>query len=997
MKKLIVSAALLFVINAVFAQTKISEMPTFAGNASESWVPIVSGGKNYKTLAKNLSSGKVDSITVKTSVANSDTIYFWKNGLRYIVGYIPKGGAGSASPVITASNFIFFTGAQRTTPDGNTVLDILDDNSGQYFTATKRSTIAGRNIIDAWVDNVTIWKKGSDYWVRNIEGADVDLRWYLTDTTGTTSQVAEVQQCVNTAIRIFKSVRVPEKGMANLTGGTVLINKEIGQVFNFYSNGRVVKDYQTLKQNMGFVFAKYDSGDMFRINLKADGSPYANYYDYSLNISMSGFQMRGSDTANVVGIRGYRTRGLFEALSGVYLNYTILHDWVAPAGYVGTWNNYSDQSIYRNIRMMYSTKGGIKTTNADASDFNGIYFEYPKAGCLTGLWIRNSYGFTVRNVLHANGNHEQNISDTTDFIKIEVCRAFSVEGIHAENIEFKNLIRLISPFGWHISNVHTRFEMRTLLSMYRSRAGKFEQYYDWTNTRSDTTDVDFRDEDSTSTDFTWNQMHLVNFTTFATRAVKTNRVESSSWGFYLNRKGVEDLVYDKYVKAVYNYGTSPHYQVPSNVEIDVIDFPQITQATTVRLPNPATYSGRTLTLINRNKTFDYNTTLINYLLWFPDSTSTSNLPQNRTLLLKSDSTKWNLVSDMDMSFVLRDSVIRITEYLNVNNNRFPKNGNLLIVANVDQNTTLDLPSATATKGRIIKVVKTDNSGFYLRAKSVVGGQLIMGAADDTIRSDGGYAVRFYESDGEHYYNLGGGSSTYYIGGGGDGTGDVDTATNYNTAGIGVFHSKNGSDLRFKGVRPASNKVTVTDNGTNRTVDIDVVPANFTGIPQSGVSALQDSLDAIKARLNQNDTSSFSLYRTVDGDSIKMCLEGACIALYAPIATGAAYTATGTPGTNVGSMTVTEASWRRNGIIIEANYILSVTATEAGLTEFEVSLPVPVSSGRLAGQVTYVGGGVQASGLMYLLPTGSSNKANMMFAAPSGTSYSVIVSVVYKAN
>jgi len=61
---------------------------------------------------------------------------------------------------------------------------------------------------------------------------------------------------------------------------------------------------------------------------------------------------------------------------------------------------------------------------------------------------------------------------------------------------------------------------------------------------------------------------------------------------------------------------------------------------------------------------------------------------------------------------------------------------------------------------------------------------------------------------------------------GGGSGEANTASNVGTSGVGVFKTKSGVNLRFKNIDAGSNKITVTDNTGNSTVDIDVDPANI---------------------------------------------------------------------------------------------------------------------------------------------------------------------------
>jgi len=55
-------------------------------------------------------------------------------------------------------------------------------------------------------------------------------------------------------------------------------------------------------------------------------------------------------------------------------------------------------------------------------------------------------------------------------------------------------------------------------------------------------------------------------------------------------------------------------------------------------------------------------------------------------------------------------------------------------------------------------------------------------------------------------------------------GEANTASNYGVGGVGVYNDKNGVDLRFKNINAGSAKITVTNDPTNREVDIDASDA-----------------------------------------------------------------------------------------------------------------------------------------------------------------------------
>jgi hypothetical protein len=68
-------------------------------------------------------------------------------------------------------------------------------------------------------------------------------------------------------------------------------------------------------------------------------------------------------------------------------------------------------------------------------------------------------------------------------------------------------------------------------------------------------------------------------------------------------------------------------------------------------------------------------------------------------------------------------------------------------------------------------------------------------------------------------------------------GEVNTASNVGTAGVGVYKTKNVYDLQFKKINAASSKITVTDNTGASQVDLDVAQANLDRNSIGGASPL----------------------------------------------------------------------------------------------------------------------------------------------------------------
>lgn len=66
-----------------------------------------------------------------------------------------------------------------------------------------------------------------------------------------------------------------------------------------------------------------------------------------------------------------------------------------------------------------------------------------------------------------------------------------------------------------------------------------------------------------------------------------------------------------------------------------------------------------------------------------------------------------------------------------------------------------------------------------------------------------------------------------------GSGEVNTASNIGSGGVGIYKQKTGEDLELKRVRAGSTKVTITDNTGNNTVDLDVDTAQL-GLTKANV-------------------------------------------------------------------------------------------------------------------------------------------------------------------
>lgn len=106
-------------------------------------------------------------------------------------------------------------------------------------------------------------------------------------------------------------------------------------------------------------------------------------------------------------------------------------------------------------------------------------------------------------------------------------------------------------------------------------------------------------------------------------------------------------------------------------------------------------------------------------------------------------------------------------------------------------------------------------------------------------------------------------------------GEVNTASNIGTAGVGIWLDKVSADLRFKKLNGGSNKITVTNDTGNNEVDIDVAESNLTLNNLNGVLNVNKGGTGLntltsQALLKGNGTSAVSLIAAgTDGHILTM--------------------------------------------------------------------------------------------------------------------------------
>jgi len=92
-----------------------------------------------------------------------------------------------------------------------------------------------------------------------------------------------------------------------------------------------------------------------------------------------------------------------------------------------------------------------------------------------------------------------------------------------------------------------------------------------------------------------------------------------------------------------------------------------------------------------------------------------------------------------------------------------------------------------------------------------------------------------------------------MGGSGGGESGLVTASNVGLDGEGLYLQKSGVDLQFKNIHAGSNKITVTNDPTDKTLDIDVDPNNLLAsvLPNDSAvtgTTIKDALETLKSNI-----------------------------------------------------------------------------------------------------------------------------------------------------
>jgi hypothetical protein len=164
--------------------------------------------------------------------------------------------------------------------------------------------------------------------------------------------------------------------------------------------------------------------------------------------------------------------------------------------------------------------------------------------------------------------------------------------------------------------------------------------------------------------------------------------------------------------------------------------------------------------------------------------------------------------------------------------------------------------------------------------------------------------------------------------GGGAGGEVNTASNIGLVGVGMFNAKVGVDLQFKNLNAASSKITVTNNPTNKTVDLDVVaPVESTttiGTLINGADAKATPVDADMVGLM--DSAASNILKKLSWTNIKATLKTYFDTLYPAIGAAAAFFTPANP------TAITLATFRMFGL----GSTIKITPLKTGKVRFTIN-------------------------------------------------------------
>jgi hypothetical protein len=286
----------------------------------------------------------------------------------------------------------------------------------------------------------------------------------------------------------------------------------------------------------GARIVRRTSGDCFRVNLDSSGNAVlaagTQYFGFSLeNVSFVGKSATGTPTTTVtgiVGVRAFRTRMTVRNVAGVRVDDVVYQ----PDADASANDNYCDQSTYDNVRIISSTRGGLRLRKNDGGRVAGFYYEGPFSTAVSGLELSFGTAVEVKNIVAytdptgaPDTGSAYSPAAGSALISLDHVNAVKITGVHSERqMAFECLIDNNGCANTKVENITTLYAGRTFV---KHRGGsRYLRVEDWNCTedrQASTYDVDIS---GSSTDLTWERVYLTNYTGGAVRSISVNGTQA---------------------------------------------------------------------------------------------------------------------------------------------------------------------------------------------------------------------------------------------------------------------------------------------------------------------------------------------------------------------------------------------------------------------------------------------------------------------------------------
>lgn len=324
------------------------------------------------------------------------------------------------------------------------------------------------------------------------------------DKTGATDSTAHLQAAVNALLAGGGGTLYVSPGRYRIDG-TVYISPRDG-----VTPVRLLGEFTDAAEHMGTgtVFHKGNTGDMIRVNIRADGKPAFGPVHTIYSVAFENFAMEGTDAATTYGIRAYRCRVTMRRVASYKLDGLMMQDPTGPANAPG-WDNYCDQSSYEDIRFAAQKHTGMLLTGCDSTTFNRISYQYPSPGAVYGIRLRSGSAASMTGALYSDGNH--NAADTLQsFLDVEACSGLTINGVHIEEPDTRNFFDIKNSAGVSFIGVHTRFRHRTLFRFDAVRGASIDAWDAWSSPDPGSYDIEATTD---CTDINYRSCHVASFVT----------------------------------------------------------------------------------------------------------------------------------------------------------------------------------------------------------------------------------------------------------------------------------------------------------------------------------------------------------------------------------------------------------------------------------------------------------------------------------------------------